>query len=86
MQKVKLILFLCSSLIISGVFSQKTPEIIKGKQGDFQLIVNNKPYLMLGGELGNSATSDIEGMSWLWPKVKKNAFKHSIGSCILGVD
>jgi len=64
MKKFKLILSLSCIFIISGVFAQKTPEIIKGKQGDFQLIVNGKPFLMLGGELGNSATSDKEEMSW----------------------
>ena len=51
---------LVAIFIISGVFAQKTPEIIKGKQGDFQLLVNGKPFLLLGGELSNSATSDVE--------------------------
>jgi len=71
MHKFRLLLSLWTILIISGVFAQKTPEIIKGKQGDFQLIVNGKPFLMLGGELGNSATSDKEEMKTLWPKLAK---------------
>ena len=62
MQKIRLILLLCAAFIISGVFAQKTPEIIKAKSGEFQLLVHGKPFLILGGELGNSATSDVEEM------------------------
>ena len=71
MQKIKWILFLCATFVISGVFAQKTPEIVKGKQGDFQMIVNGKPFLILGGELGNSATSDVDEMKGIWPKLQK---------------
>jgi len=60
---------LVAIFIISGVFAQKTPEIIKGKQGDFQLLVNGKPFLLLGGELSNSATSDVEEMKSYWTKL-----------------
>jgi beta-galactosidase GanA len=42
------------------------------KQGTAtQLIVDKHPFLMLGGELGNSATSNKEEMSTIWPKLKK---------------
>lgn len=71
MQKFKWILFLCATFVISGVFAQKTPEIVKGKQGDFQMIVNGKPFLILGGELGNSATSDVNEMKGIWQKLQK---------------
>jgi len=71
MQKIKWILFLCATFVISGVFAQKTPEIVKGKQGDFQMIVNGKPFLILGGELGNSATSDVNEMKGIWQKLQK---------------
>ncbi len=35
-----------------------------------QLIVHNKPFLMLGGELGNSSASSLAFMAPLWPKLK----------------
>jgi beta-galactosidase GanA len=35
-----------------------------------QLIVHNKPFLMLGGELGNSSASDMKYMAPVWPKLK----------------
>lgn len=35
-----------------------------------QLIVHGKPFLMLGGELGNSSASDLNYMEAVWPKLK----------------
>ena len=41
------------------------------KQGTAtQLMVHHKPFLMLGGELGNSSASDIRYMEPVWPKLK----------------
>ena len=36
-----------------------------------QLIVNGKPFLVLGGELHNSSTSSVSYMAALWDKMKK---------------
>ncbi|MVM29008.1 mannonate dehydratase [Spirosoma sp. HMF4905] len=42
------------------------------KQGSTsQLIVSGKPFLMLGGELGNSSASDMEYMKPIWPKLQQ---------------
>jgi hypothetical protein len=35
-----------------------------------QLIVHGKPFLMLGGELGNSSASDLKYMAPIWAKLK----------------
>jgi beta-galactosidase GanA len=35
-----------------------------------QLIVHGRPFLMLGGELGNSSASDLKYMADVWPKLK----------------
>lgn len=35
-----------------------------------QLIVHGKPFLMLGGELGNSSASDLKYMAPIWSKLK----------------
>jgi len=41
------------------------------KQGKTtQLIVDNKPFLILGGELGNSSFTSVEYMEPIWPKLK----------------
>src|SRR5205809_4778812 len=40
------------------------------KQGSAtQLIVDDKPFLVLGGELGNSSSSNVEYMRPIWPKL-----------------
>ena len=36
-----------------------------------QLLVDGKPYLILGGELGNSSASSTAYMKPIWPKLKK---------------
>jgi beta-galactosidase GanA len=36
-----------------------------------QLIVDGKPFLVLGGELGNSSTSSLDYMKPFWPKLVK---------------
>lgn len=38
--------------------------------GTTQLMVNEKPWLMLGGELGNSSASDLNFMSEIWPDLQ----------------
>ncbi|MGD0598104.1 MAG: DUF5597 domain-containing protein [Sedimentisphaerales bacterium] len=40
------------------------------KQGDAtQLVVDGKPFLMLAGELGNSAASSVDNMKLIWPRL-----------------
>jgi predicted lactoylglutathione lyase len=36
----------------------------------YQLIVDDKPFLILGGELGNSSFTSLEYMTPIWPKLK----------------
>lgn len=35
-----------------------------------QLVVDSEPYLILGGELGNSTASTMESMKAVWPRLK----------------
>jgi hypothetical protein len=39
--------------------------------GTFKLMVDGKPFLILGGELGNSAPSSLHYMEQVWPVLKK---------------
>ena len=42
------------------------------KQGDAtQLIVEGKPFIMLGGELGNSSAASLDDMEWICPKMQQ---------------
>lgn len=56
------------------VYAQKqgsVPPHLVRKGNYSQLIVNNKPFIITGGELGNSSASSIEYMDSIWPKFKK---------------
>src|SRR4051812_37970409 len=43
---------------------------LQTKGNTTQLIVNNQPFLILGGELGNSSASSRTFMQPVWPKLQ----------------
>jgi hypothetical protein len=45
-----------------------------------QLVVNGKPFLMLGGELQNSSLSSADYMSEVWPKMVATNVNTLLGS------
>lgn len=47
---------------------QSLPHLYK-KGSATQLIVDDKPFLVLGGELGNSTATTVENMEAIWPKL-----------------
>ena len=50
--------------------SSNIPRLVK--TGNYvQLLVDNKPFLILGGELGNSSASSNEYMRPVWPTLKQ---------------
>jgi beta-galactosidase GanA len=53
-------------------YAQHDPLIptLNKTDGIARLSVNGKPFLILGGELGNSNCSDVEYMRPIWPKLK----------------
>lgn len=73
MKKLLLILLLTASLLAQSnkpVIKENIPHLeIQGSA--VQLIVKGKPFLMLGGETGNSSASDINYMNKIWPAVVK---------------
>ena len=56
-------------LCYSKPYSQSIPHLQK-KGTTQQLIVNGKPFLILGGELGNSTASSLDYMRPFWKKFK----------------
>jgi hypothetical protein len=46
------------------------PQLVK-KGSYAQLLVNKKPFIITGGELGNSSASSLEYLSPLWPKLRQ---------------
>ncbi len=58
----------CSALAVAQS-DQAQPRLVK-TNGVSRLFVSGKPFLVLGGELGNSSASDLEYMHPIWPKLK----------------
>lgn len=51
-------------------FSQNQIPHLQKKGNKTQLIVDGKPFIILGGELGNSSATSMENMEPIWPKLK----------------
>ena len=59
-------MMVCSSAISSPAQSSGIPHLEKHGTAT-QLVVDGKPFLMLGGELYNSSSSSLEYMRPVWP-------------------
>jgi beta-galactosidase GanA len=78
MDKIKMYLTVSLLFILSLHLYAKDPVLNKNdklpyltKQGNAtQLIVDGKPFIIRGGELGNSTFTGIEYMAKVWPKLK----------------
>ena len=83
-KSIKEILFIATFAFLSGSCSYKNEQKAESqpsqksspiphleKQGTAtQLIVEDKPFIILGGELGNSSFTSLEYMKPAWPKFK----------------
>jgi len=70
-----IILFLSAAVFCGASLSRNTnssdiPQMSK-QPGVTQLTVENRPFLILGGELHNSSASSVEYMKPIWPKLAK---------------
>jgi beta-galactosidase GanA len=62
---------ICIILLASQIgFSQDKIPHLQKKGNTTQLLVDDKQYLVLGGELGNSSFTSLEYMRPIWPKLK----------------
>lgn len=67
---MKNLILICLLLVAPcTVFAQKS--YIKKQGNATQIIVNNNPYLILGGELGNSSASCFEDIERIFPKLQR---------------
>lgn len=70
-----LLIFSCSERTEQNSNTELSKETTRipylHKQGKtVQLIVDNKPFIILGGELGNSSFTSMEYMEPIWPKLQ----------------
>ncbi|WP_236672996.1 GH35 family beta-galactosidase [Flavobacterium tagetis] len=66
--KRNLILATATLVMVQFGFGQNIPHLQK-KGNKTQLIVNKTPFLIRGGELGNSSATSMESMETIWPKL-----------------
>ena len=79
MKKILILsIFIIGVAILSGI-AQNIAYLDKTKNKT-QLIVDNKPFIMLSGELHNSSSSTTEYSAALWPKLKKMNLNSVIAS------
>jgi beta-galactosidase GanA len=65
-----LLLLLCVGFLHIHAQTNYIPPKLVTTNGVTRLYVDGKPFLILGGELGNSTTSDLDYMRPVWPKLK----------------
>ena len=61
-------LTLVAALLLAAPVAAETPHLEKRGHAT-QLVVDGQPFLILGGELGNSSSSSLEYMRPVWPKL-----------------
>jgi len=69
---MKTVILLIASLCAGAAWlpGQSIPHLQK-KGGATQLVVEGKPYLVIGGELGNSSTGSLEYMKPIWRQLRE---------------
>ena len=66
---VKLLCYIWISLNFPSAFCQSSIPHLAKKGNTTQLIVHEKPFIILGGELGNSTATTIQNMETVWPRL-----------------
>ena len=61
-------------------FESTTPHIRRLNNGNIQLFVKGKPFLMLPGELHNSSLSSAKFMDAIWPAMKAQSINTLLGA------
>lgn len=64
-----LALAVTTSLVTSGLAADRSRPHLETRHGVRQLVVDDQPFLVLGGELRNSSSSSREYMKSVWPRL-----------------
>lgn len=70
MKRAGIIIIFLTTLSLSLFAQGNAPHLTK-KGTATRLMVNDQPFLILGGELGNSTASSPEDMKWVCEKLRK---------------
>ncbi|MBL0304168.1 MAG: DUF5597 domain-containing protein [Cytophagaceae bacterium] len=71
MKKLIISLIILISASIFKVSAQNDIPHLESKGNQKYLVVEGKPFIVLGGELGNSSFTSMEYMKPIWPKLKQ---------------
>lgn len=71
MTKQILLLIYIQFIFVLSATAQQNNAYLQKQGTATQLIVNDKPFLVLGGELGNSSASSIEDIDRIFPKLQQ---------------
>lgn len=66
---LSLVHLLASALLASAFAASAPVPALEPRGAATQLIVDGQPYLIRGGELANTAASDLDYMDTVWPKM-----------------
>ena len=66
---MKNIIFVLVFILSSILCAQPEFPYLQKKDSATQLVVDGKPFIILGGELGNSSFTSLEYMTPIWPKL-----------------
>ena len=66
----RIFLLLILNLLIAG-YGRAQKSCLQRRGNATQLIINDTPYLILGGELGNSSAANTQDIERIFPKLQK---------------
>ena len=74
MKRYSLVILACAAVLLGpslAAAQSANPSLphLEKRGGATQLIVDGRPFLMLGGELTNSASSNLDYLAPYWPKL-----------------
>ncbi len=78
--------FLIAFLSIQLGFSQNQIPSLQKKGNKTQLIVDGNPFIILGGELGNSSATSMENIGAHLAKIESHVSQYRLDARLLGTD
>lgn len=66
----KIILLILLAIVMAGTLSAQK-SVLQKQGATTRLVIDGKPFLILGGELGNSSASSVEDIECIFPKLQR---------------
>lgn len=66
----KIILLILLAIVMAGTLSAQK-SVLQKQGATTRLVIDGKPFLILGGELGNSSASSVEDIECIFPRLQR---------------